>query len=100
MEISGQWPLKNSSLYMRIVGMMQWAMDGTYDIPKTIVTKYIQKNYDMASKHQFRLHTHVRYDSPWSISTKQIFVVGEYQYGHFTQSLQTHRGTLGIGIIL
>ncbi len=100
MAVSAHWPLKKSCLHLSATGKMQWGMDSNFGMPRTVERKYFIKNYETASKSQLRLSTHIRYDSPWSIGTKQVFLVGDYQYGHFAQSLQTHKGSVGFGIIL
>lgn len=99
-SIGAYYPLKKSCLHLSATGSMQWAMDSEFDMPRTTGTKYFIKNYEIASENQLRFSTHIRYDSPWSVATKQIFLVGDYQYGHFAKSLQTHRGSFGVGIIL
>jgi len=100
MVLTSKWALQKSSLQIQITGGVQWAIHSTYNIPRTTWNRYRLKNYKIASKDQTRLSTQMRYDSPWNISQKQIFVVAKYQYGNFAESLQTHRGTFGIGIIL
>lgn len=89
---------KASTLHIALGGHAQWA-------PSTLCTFEIEnhsllnKNYIMNSGDQQVLTLDIRYDTPWLIANKQVYIKGGYKYGSYAQSLETHRGSCGLGLI-
>jgi len=89
---------KTSTLHLALGGQVQWATSTlcTFDI-KNHPT--LNRNHIMNAGSQQVLTLAIRYDTPWLIDHKQIYIKGSYKQGSYAQSLDTHRGSCGLGLI-
>ncbi|MFA6831808.1 MAG: DUF6850 family outer membrane beta-barrel protein [Bacteroidaceae bacterium] len=98
LETKAHLLFKKSTLHLSIIGQMRWVPRATCNFDIQQYT-FVNKNHIMDANHQQMMTINVRYDTPWLVADKQIYVMGSYSHGRYAESLQTHRGTCGLGII-
>jgi hypothetical protein len=57
-------------------------------------------NYIQQKGAHTTMQCHLRYDTPYQIAQKKIYIFGSYRFGKHPQALHTHWGNAGLGIQL